>query len=92
MLKCCSESPTDRPTFSILRRKFDAMLSKHNELYLDLNSNPETNKLSSARTSPMNISKRPLSNVYVDNSAMYSQENTPSNISILDCSTTPTYI
>ena len=91
MLKCCNESPTDRPTFSSLRRKFDAMLSQDKnvrELYLDLNSISET-KLLSAKTSPMNGNKRPLSNVYVDNSAIYSLDNTPSNINVLSSSTTP---
>ena len=37
MSSCWSENQNDRPTFTELRSKFDAMLSERNPYYFDLN-------------------------------------------------------
>lgn len=87
MLECCSENPSERPTFSMLRKQFDSMLSKHSnakELYLDLSSFPEARLSIQKSPSPM------TSNVYVENLASFSSlDNIPMGNSVLSYSTTP---
>ena len=90
MLECCSENPSERPTFSMLRKRFDSMLSKDSnakELYLDLSSFPEARRSIQNSPSAMTAS---TSNVYVETlpPSFSSLDYTP--MGFLSHSTTPT--